>query len=103
MLRQGFLSSHRLITTATHLRDGAFGKATGKKFMVRVIADCAAKKDTIYDEWLVRDYGGIVRQLGMDPKRYAKKLIKREGGVRKRLKALYACDGYGWRLSRHGQ
>lgn len=78
---QGFLSSHRLITTATHTRDGAFGKATGKKFMVRVIADCAAKEDTIYDEWLVRDYGGIVRQLGMDPKRYAKKLIKREGGV----------------------
>lgn len=79
--RHGFLSSHRLITTATHGADGAFGVATGKRFTVRVIADCAAKNDTIYDEWLVRDYGGIVRQLGMRPEDYARALIRREGGV----------------------
>ena len=76
----GLLSSHRIITTATHSRDGAFGPATGKRFTVRVIADCAAKDDTIFDEWLVRDYGGIVRQLGMNPKTYAAELIAREGG-----------------------
>ena len=76
----GFLSSHRLLTTATHTRDGAFGPATGKRWTVRVIADCAAKQDTIYDEWLVRDYGGIVRQLGMAPRDYALELIAREGG-----------------------
>ncbi|MDD9909001.1 MAG: ester cyclase [Ahrensia sp.] len=77
----GLLSSHRLITTGTHLRDGSFGKATGKRFTVRVIADCAAKNDTIYDEWLIRDYGGIVRQLGMDPREYTAALIEREGGA----------------------
>jgi SnoaL-like domain len=76
----GFLSSHRLLTTATHTHDGAFGPMTGRRFVARVIADCAAKADTIYDEWLVRDYGGIVRQLGMDPQDYARTLIKREGG-----------------------
>jgi len=76
----GYLSSHRLLTKATHTRDGAFGPATGKKWVVRVIADCAAKADTIYDEWLVRDYGGIVRQLGLDPREYAAHLIEREGG-----------------------
>ncbi len=76
----GLLSSHRIITTATHSRDGAFGPATGKRFTVRVIADCAAKNDTIFDEWLVRDYGGIVRQLGMDPEAYATALIAQEGG-----------------------
>ncbi|EFL89169.1 polyketide cyclase [Ahrensia sp. R2A130] len=74
------LSSHRLITTATHTRDGQFGPATGKRFTVRVIADCAAKNDIIDDEWLVRDYGGIVRQLGMEPKSYAQGLIDIEGG-----------------------
>ncbi|SPH18207.1 hypothetical protein DEA8626_01739 [Defluviimonas aquaemixtae] len=77
----GLLSSHRLITTATHTRDGAFGPATGKRWTVRVIADCAAKAGTIYDEWLVRDYGGIVRQLGMNPRDYASHLIAREGGL----------------------
>ena len=76
----GYLSSHRIITTATHSNDGAFGPATGKRFTVRVIADCAAKKDVIFDEWLVRDYGGIVRQLGMEPRAYAQGLIREEGG-----------------------
>ncbi|CAN1516309.1 SnoaL-like domain containing protein [Rhabdaerophilaceae bacterium] len=76
----GFLSSHRIISTATHRADGAFGPATGKQYQIRIIADCAAKGDTIYDEWLVRDYGGIVRQLGMVPENYARMLICREGG-----------------------
>jgi len=76
----GFLSSHRIITKATHSRDGVFGPATGKQFTVRVIADCAARNDTIFDEWLVRDYGGIIRQLGMDPQTFAAQLIAQEGG-----------------------
>ena len=75
----GFLSSHRLITTATHTRDGQFGPATGMPWVVRVIADCAAKGETIYDEWLVRDYGGIVRQLGMEPRAFARQMIHDEG------------------------
>jgi len=74
------LSSHRIITTGTHSRDGLFGKASGKKFKIRVIADCAAKDNTIFDEWLIRDYGGIVRQLGGEPRSFAKKLIRAEGG-----------------------
>jgi len=77
----GLLSSHRLITTATHTGDGQFGPATGRRFTVRVIADCAARNDTIFDEWLVRDYGGIVRQLGFEPRAYAADLIAREGGA----------------------
>ncbi len=76
------LSSHRIITTGTHTRDGLFGKATGKQFKVRVIADCAAKDNTIFDEWLIRDYGGIVRQLGMKPKAFTRKLIASEGGAK---------------------
>ncbi len=79
----GLLSSHRLITTGTHQRDGAFGPATGKRFTVRVIADCAAKNDAIYDEWLVRDYGGIVRQLGHDVPTFVRAMIAREGGAEK--------------------
>ena len=76
----GLLSSHRLNTVATHTRDGQFGPATGKRWNIKVIADCAAKEDTIFDEWLIRDYGGIVRQMGMDPRTYAEGLIAAEGG-----------------------
>lgn len=77
------LSSHRIITTGTHSCDGLFGKASGKSFKIRVIADCAAKDNTIFDEWLIRDYGGIVRQLGGEPRAFAKKLIRAEGGPEK--------------------
>ena len=60
----GFLSSHRVVTSGTHTGHGPYGPPTGKSFSVRVIADCAARGDVIYDEWLVRDSSGIVRQLG---------------------------------------
>ncbi|MEL7089866.1 MAG: ester cyclase, partial [Planctomycetota bacterium] len=76
----GFLSSHRLLTTATHACDGQFGPATGRRFTVYAIADCAARDNAINDEWLVRDYGGIVRQLGQEPKAFAAGLIAAEGG-----------------------
>lgn len=75
------LSSHRILSTGTHGGDGWFGPATGRRFAVRVIADCAARNDAIDDEWLVRDNGGIVRQLGGDPRGFARALIAREGGA----------------------
>ncbi len=77
----GFLSSHRILTTGTHLGHGAFGKPTGKRFTIRAIADCAAKDNAIYDEWLIRDVSGIVKQLGKDVRKFTRKMIAREGGV----------------------
>ena len=76
----GFLSSHRLVTSGTHTGYGAFGEPTGKRFTVRTIADCAAKNDVIDDEWLIRDVGGVARQLGWNPSEYARSQIVQEGG-----------------------
>lgn len=76
----GMLSSHRILSTATHLGDGVYGKATGTKLKYRIIADCHAINNQIDDEWLIRDQGAIVRQMGWDPKKYAIDLIEREGG-----------------------
>ena len=64
---EGLLSSHRLLSTATHTHPGLYGVPTGKKLHYRIIADCHAKNNQIDDEWLVRDQGAIVRQLGLDP------------------------------------
>ena len=77
---EGFLSSHRILSTATHLGDGAFGDASGTKLVYRVIADCAALENTIYDEWIVRDTGAIVAQLGTNPRQFAAQQIHDEGG-----------------------
>ncbi len=79
----GFLSSHRLVTTGTHTGHGYFGPPSGRSFTIRVIADCAARQDAIFDEWLVRDNGGIARQLGTEPASFARQLIDREGGPEK--------------------
>jgi hypothetical protein len=75
------LSSHRLMSTATHSRDGAYGKATGKQLRYRIIADCAAADDAIYDEWLIRDNGAIARQVGWDVAAFARHQIETEGGI----------------------
>lgn len=83
---EGMLSSHRLHSTATHTNDGVFGKATGKRLNFRIIADCHAINNQINDEWMIRDQGAIVRQLGWEPKDFAADLIEREGGPEKCIK-----------------
>ena len=84
----GMLSSHRILTTATHLGDGACGAATGRKLTYRVLADCHAKNNVIDDEWLVRDQGAIVRQMGWEARGFARDLIAREGGPEACVKPL---------------
>ncbi|WGH78774.1 nuclear transport factor 2 family protein [Jannaschia ovalis] len=76
----GVLSSHRLFSQATHLGDGVYGPATGKRLTYRIMADCHVAGIRIDDEWLIRDQGAIAHQLGMAPRDYAADLIAREGG-----------------------
>ncbi len=70
----GFLSSHRVISTATNLGDSSFGPATGRKVNFRTTIDCAAENNRIYEEWLVRDNLWLVMQLGLDPDVVAKNM-----------------------------
>ncbi|MDE0112815.1 MAG: nuclear transport factor 2 family protein [Albidovulum sp.] len=85
MGEDSWLSSHRLFSTATHLGNGQYGAATGTKLAYRTIADCHAHACEVSgwqidDEWLIRDQGAIVRQLGSDPRTFAMESIDREGG-----------------------
>ena len=77
----GYHSSHRILSKGTHLGDGFYGKPTGKDIFYRVIADCACKDNQVYDEWIVRDQGAMVRQIGHSPKEFAQIMIDKEGGV----------------------
>lgn len=77
---EGMLSSHRLLSTATHLGSGAYGPATGTKLTYRILADCHAIANQINDEWLIRDQGAIVRQMGWEPQAFARNQIIGEGG-----------------------
>jgi len=73
---QGFLSSHRIVSSATH-RGGAFGSATGKRVVFRTIADTFCRENRIWDEWLIRDNAAIAIQIGTNPKDMAHSIIAR--------------------------
>ena len=85
---EGYHSSHRILSKGTHLGDGFYGKPTKKDIYYRVIADCACKNNQVYDEWIVRDQGAMVRQLGYTPKEFAKQIIEKEGGENKAKKVF---------------
>jgi hypothetical protein len=85
---KGMLSSHRLLSRATHSGDGIYGPASGKDLKYRIMADCHVQGTVIDDEWLIRDQGAIVRQMGWDPKDYAARLIEKEGGPDRCIRPL---------------
>ncbi|MGB1235297.1 MAG: ester cyclase [Planktomarina sp.] len=75
-----FLSSHRLLCTATHTGAGMYGEPTGRKLTYRILADCWCQDNAVKDEWLVRDQAAIVDQMGEDIVDWTRALIAREGG-----------------------
>ena len=89
---KGYHSSHRILSKGTHLGDGFYGKPTGKDIYYRVIADCACKDNQVYDEWIVRDQGAMVRQIGYTPKEFAQIMIDKEGGLGKAKKLFDKND-----------
>lgn len=75
----GFLSSHRIASTMTHLGDGSFGPASGRPLQVRTVADCVCVNNRIVHEWLVRDQGAIALQLGSTPQALARQWLHSKG------------------------
>lgn len=63
----GYLSSHRITSTATHLGAGEFGPPSGRVVHFLTIADCLCRGNRIVEEWLVRDNSHIALQLGLRP------------------------------------
>ena len=72
--QSGFLSSHRIVSTATH-RGGAFGPATGRQVTFRTIADTYCRDNRVWDEWLIRDNAAIAVRLGQTAKSAAQAMI----------------------------
>lgn len=90
---EGFLSSHRVLSTATNLGDSNFGPATGRKINFRTVIDCATTHNRIHEEWLVRDNLWIVNQLGLDPHEVAKKMARASKDKISKLQATYGlCE-----------
>ncbi len=65
--RDGYYSSHRIVSMMTNTGATQFGPATGKRVRILSIADCVVEDGLITLEWLMRDYYALVKQLGFDP------------------------------------
>lgn len=90
---EGFLSSHRVMSTATNLGDSNFGPATGRKINFRTVIDCAVTNNRIHEEWLVRDNLWIVTQLGLNPNETAREMAKAAAVKQNSLQSSYGiCE-----------
>jgi len=63
---QGFYTSHLGFGRSTNVGASPYGPATGKRVGLRFAADCVSTDNKIHTEWLVRDNGAFVDQLGFD-------------------------------------
>jgi hypothetical protein len=62
----GSYTAHLGFDDAVHRIATVHGPATGRRYSVRFAADCISQANKIHTEWLVRDNGAIVRQIGQN-------------------------------------
>jgi predicted ester cyclase len=63
---QGFVTSHRYITTGNHLGPWRWGPATGRKVNLWGIANCVVRENEIFEEWVLYNMASKFMQLGID-------------------------------------
>ena len=71
---QGFYTSHLGFGCSTNHGETMFGGPTGKRIERYFVADCISKDNKIHTEWLMRDNGAMVRQMGLDLHKVARRL-----------------------------
>ena len=71
---QGFYTSHLGCSRMTNRGPTQYGPATNKTVLIRTCADCISRGNRIHTEWLLRDNGALVRQLGFDRHEIARRL-----------------------------
>jgi predicted ester cyclase len=79
--RAGYYTSHLGFSAMTNLGPSAFGAATGRRVRILHCADCISRDGRINTEWLVRDNGALVRQLGLDPADLAREQAARDAAA----------------------
>ena len=73
---EGFYTSHLGYARSTNVGASAYGPATGKRLGRFFVADCVTRANLIHTEWLVRDNGAAVRQMGFDIHETARRLAE---------------------------
>lgn len=72
----GFYTAHLGHSRSTNVGRTSLGPGTGRRSSIRFAADCISRDNRIHTEWLVRDAGAQVRQLGFDLQDTARRLAE---------------------------
>ncbi len=72
----GFYTSHLGFARSTNIGATPYGPATGKRLGRFFVADCVSRANLIHTEWLVRDNGAAVRQMGFDLHEVAQRMAE---------------------------
>ena len=72
----GFYTSHLGYARSTNIGASPYGPATGRRLGRFFVADCVSRDNIIHTEWLVRDNGAAVRQMGFDLHETAQRLAE---------------------------
>ncbi|KMW56292.1 hypothetical protein AIOL_001244 [Candidatus Rhodobacter oscarellae] len=75
----GMLASHRVLSTATYSGAGGFGATGGLPVTFRTVSESFAIENKIQEEWLIRDTGAILRQLGLEPRAWVQAQLGADG------------------------
>ena len=73
----GFYTSHLGVSRMTNRGPTIYGPATKRPVLIRTAADCISRNNKIHTEWLIRDNGAMVRQMGFDRHAVAQQLAIR--------------------------
>jgi predicted ester cyclase len=91
---QGFYTSHLGHSRSTNVGRTAWGPGTGRRTSIRFVADCISRDNRVHTEWLVRDNGAAVRQLGYDPHQVAKGIAEASAAERFVVSPPSRLDGH---------
>ena len=94
----GFHTSHRTVISGHNTGFSRYGPPTGKKVLLWCIANCVSVENEIFNEWVIYDTAGMIRQLGFDLREMA-----REFGNRMDSRADSEGAGEGERLPGQGK
>ena len=73
----GFYTSHLGVSRMTNRGPTIYGPATNRPVLIRTAADCVSRNNKIHTEWLIRDNGALVRQMGFDRHAVAQQIAVR--------------------------